>query len=124
MTILIVEDEYNDYLFAKTILTIAGHEHIWVNKGIEAVELCKSNNDINLVLMDIRLSGMDGFETTKKIKATRKDLPIIAITAYAMANDKETALNNGCIDYLSKPYRADVLLKLIEKWNKIDKINP
>lgn len=120
MTILIVEDEYYDYLFAKTVLSVAGFDHVWANNGKQAVEFCEINKYISLVLMDIRLPGMDGFETTKKIKAIRKDLPIIAVTAYALDNEGATALSKGCVAYISKPYKGEELLKLIEKWNKID----
>ncbi len=122
MAILIVEDHHNDYLYAKTLLIIAGLSYIWANSGAKAIDLCNKNKDINLVLMDIWLPGMDGFETTQKIKLVRKDLPILALTACAMSNDREIALSNGCNDYLSKPYKREELLSLIKKWYKIDKV--
>lgn len=124
MLILIVEDDYNDYLFAKTLLKIANIDFLWAEDGANAIALCKKCKNIDLVLMDIRLPVMDGFEATKRIKSIRKELPVIAVTAYAMANDRENALNKGCDDYVSKPYKSKELFRIIKKWTKTDMIFP
>ncbi len=66
-----------------------------------------------MVLMDIKMPFMNGLEATKKIKAQRKDLPIIAVTAYALSNDIENAFAAGCDDYISKPFAAADIMKVI-----------
>lgn len=86
--------------------------------GKEAVQLCKENPDIDLVLMDIKMPLMNGYEATKQIKAFRPALPVIAQTAYAMAEDEDKARNAGCDDYVSKPINPEKLLNLIDKYKK------
>ena len=75
-----------------------------------------NNDNIKIVLMDIRLPDIDGFEATKKIKKLKPNLPIIAQTAYAMYNDKEMCLQNGCDDYISKPLNKSVLFEKINNY--------
>lgn len=70
--------------------------------GSEAVELCLMMPDISLVLMDVKMPVMDGYEATRLIKQLKPDLPVIALTAFAFAGDKEKALDSGCDNYLSK----------------------
>jgi len=115
-TILIAEDDESNFEYLNEILLESQYEIIWVKNGKEAVENCLSNDKINLVLMDIKMPIMDGLEATKKIKSVRPNLPIIAQTAYAMADDKETAIKCGCDDYTSKPIDAKILKALIEHY--------
>ena len=84
--------------------------------GKEAVEQCYEHPEISLVLMDLKMPVMDGLEATRKIKSFRKDLPIIAITAYAMSGDEKIALEAGCSDYITKPFEQDVLLSKLIKF--------
>jgi two-component system, cell cycle response regulator DivK len=79
------------------------------------VEKCNENPDINLVLMDLKLPVMSGFEATRQIKSMRKDLPVIAITAFAMSGDESKALEAGCDDYIAKPVSKEILFSKIEK---------
>lgn len=67
MTILLVEDDNNDYFFAKSLLDFAGIEYLRAENGNEAIEICKKNNTIKMVFMDLRMPGIDGYETTKRI---------------------------------------------------------
>ncbi len=115
-TILIVEDETSNYKYLETILNKRVNL-IWVNNGIDAVKICKEKK-INLVLMDIKLPKMDGYEATRKIKKIKPSLPIIAVTAYAMNSDKELCIEAGCDNYLSKPYKMEDLFSLINKYIK------
>ena len=84
--------------------------------GTEAVSICKSTPDIDIVLMDIQLPGLNGYEATRQIKSFNKELVIIAQTAYAMAGDEKKALEAGCDDYLSKPIGKENLLLLLSKY--------
>jgi len=87
--------------------------------GIEAVELCKSNPDIDLVLMDLKMPEMDGYEATVLIKEFRPELPIIAQTAYSAKADRSKALACGCSDFISKPINKELLLsKIYEQLHK------
>jgi CheY-like chemotaxis protein len=88
---------------------------LWVKDGKRAVEICRTNPDIDLVLMDVKMPVMDGYSATLLIKEFAPDLPIIALTAHAFAGEKEKAKSYGCDDYLSKPIR---------QFDLINKINP
>ena len=114
--VLIVEDDYTSYIYLLRVLKNSNCELIWAENGSQALEFVKSEPDINLVLMDIKMPIMDGFEATKQIKKIRPKLPIIAQTAYAFSEEKEKILSIGCDDYLSKPIEPDKLLKLIDKY--------
>lgn len=113
-TILIVEDDYTSFLFIESLLEDLEATLIWVENGIAAIDMVKINPLINIVLMDIQIPGISGYETTKKIKELRPELPIIAQTANAMEGDMEKALKAGCNDYISKPINH---LQLIKKIN-------
>lgn len=114
-TILIVEDEYINVMYIKEVLKYKKYKLLLACNGTEAVKLCE-NNTINLILMDIKMPVMDGYEATIEIKKFKPDLPIIAQTAFAFAKDKQNALDVGCVDWISKPFSPDELLKMIEKY--------
>ena len=84
--------------------------------GFEAVEICKSNNSVDLILMDIQMPKMNGYEAIKKIKAFRKELPIITETAYALVGEREKSLAAGSDDYIAKPISQAKLLPMINKF--------
>ncbi len=115
-TLLIAEDEEVNYNLLATILDPTKIKIIWVTTGKEAVDKCKTDSSIDLVLMDMKMPDLNGFESTKQIKSEREELPIIAQTAYAMSTDEENCLNAGCDDYISKPLRIDNLLAKINKF--------
>jgi CheY-like chemotaxis protein len=116
LKILIVEDdEVSEMLLDKTI-KMFGKEIIKARTGIEAVEACKANADIDLVLMDIRLPEMSGYEAIQQIREFNKDVVIIAQTAYGLTGDREKAIAAGCNDYISKPIKKEVLIALIYKY--------
>jgi CheY-like chemotaxis protein len=115
--VLIAEDDELNYQYFQTILQRQGIKYIHVYNGQEAVELCKECPDISLVFMDIKMPVLNGIEATKLIKEFRKDLPIIATTAYAQTGDKEKFLSLGCDDYVAKPIKKDQLIELISKYS-------
>ena len=117
-TIMIAEDEEINFLYLEHILkniTTEKYVIIHAKNGLEAVELCDSNKKIDLVLMDIKMPLMDGFEATKKIKAMNPNLPIIAQTAYSTTLDRNKALAFGCDDYISKPINKNDLIEKVMK---------
>lgn len=120
-TILITEDERTNYLFLEALLKRTGATLIWAETGKTALDAIEKNPEINLVLMDIKMPEMNGYEATREIKKIRPELPIIAQTAYALAGEKEKILSAGCDDYLSKPIMGKVLLEKIDHYLK--KIN-
>lgn len=115
-TILIAEDEEINFLFIHTLLSkYAGFKFniIHAKDGQEAVEACSNNKNIDLVLMDIKMPIMNGYEATKIIKSKFPNLPIIAQTAYSTGQERELALRHGCDDFISKPIKKDNLIKIL-----------
>jgi len=115
-TILVAEDEAANSLVIKSMLKSTGLKIILAVNGLEAVELCKNEPSISLVLMDIKMPEMDGLTATRIIKSLRRDLPIIATTAYAFSNNRDMCLEAGCSDYLAKPFKKEELLNLTNKY--------
>lgn len=115
-TILVAEDEGTNSSVIKSMLKSTGVKILFAVNGIEAVEMCKKDLAISLVLMDIKMPGMDGLSATRLIKSFRSDLPVIATTAYAFSNDKVKCLEAGCNDFLSKPIRKEELINMISKY--------
>ncbi|MEI8048348.1 MAG: response regulator [Bacteroidota bacterium] len=113
--VLIVDDEYSGTLFLKSTLQNT-FDLLFAKNGEEAVELCKSNPGIKLVLMDMKLPEMNGYIATRKIKEFRNDLPVVAVTAYAMAGDRKKCLDAGCDEYLSKPLSKNELFPVLKKF--------
>lgn len=111
--ILVAEDEDANYTYIEKLLSRAGFSLLRANNGYEAVEYALSNDDISLVMMDMKMPVMNGMEATKEIKMIKPSLPIIATTAFAISGDRETFLDAGCDDYLPKPLRAETLIDLI-----------
>ena len=93
-----------------------GKEIIKASTGVEAIEACKNNPDIDLVMMDIRMPDMGGYEATRQIRKFNKEVVIIAQTAYGLSGDCEKAIEAGCNDYISKPINKAELLLLIQKY--------
>lgn len=102
-TILIAEDDDANYMLLEKSLEKTKAQIIRAENGKEAVRICKSNPDIDVILMDIRMPIMDGIEATTQIKQIDKDLPIIVQTAFTMSSEKEKSFKAGCDDYISKP---------------------
>ena len=114
--VLAVDDEETNSIYIEAILRKYASKIIKAVNGREAVEICKTNPDISIVLMDIKMPVMDGLEATALIKSFRKDLPIIAVTAYAMEEDEKIALDAGFDDYLPKPFTYSRLIEKVTKY--------
>jgi len=117
-TILIVEDEANNHFYMEEVLSDshAVLRHAW--NGKEAVEEVKEHPEISLVLMDIKMPVMDGYEATQLIKQIRPELPVIAQTAFALSHDKEHSLQAGFDNYIAKPISVDALLEVVGDYLK------
>ncbi|MFH1161160.1 MAG: response regulator [bacterium] len=115
-TILVAEDDEMNFSYIEIILRRYGYNIIHANNGFEAVEICKENPTIDLVLMDMMMPIMNGHEATYYIHQLRPDLPIIAQTAYLSNEITEKALLNGCIDSLEKPYKENELIAIVRKY--------
>ena len=119
LNILVVEDDQTSQELISILVENLAEKIIQLGSGLEAIEKCRNNDDIDLILMDIQLPDLNGYEATKQIRKFNKDVVIIAQTAYALAGDKEKAINIGCNDYISKPIDREELLGKIE--NCLDK---
>ena len=115
-TILIVEDAVVSYELLTKFLKDTQVNFLHATNGEQAVDLCKKNDGIDLVLMDVQLPIMDGLEATRQIKAFKPNLPIIAQTANTMNDDKLNILNAGCDDYISKPINRRELSEKIDQY--------
>lgn len=112
-TILVAEDENSNFELLKASIYRTGIKIIRAFNGDEAVEYVQKNNGIDVVLMDIRMPRMNGYDATRIIKGLKPELPVISITAYAMSEDKIKSLEAGCDMYISKPIRPSNLLAIL-----------
>lgn len=118
LKIVIAEDDAISKLLISKAISKYSKEIIMVSNGVEVVETCRNNPDIDLVLMDINMPIMNGHEATEEIRKFNKNVIIIAQTANALSNDKKNAIDSGCNDYLSKPVNMLSLSDLITKYFK------
>jgi CheY-like chemotaxis protein len=111
-SVLIAEDEEINYLYVSEILKSSGIKVIRALNGQEALDVY-TQNPTDLILMDIKMPVMDGITATKKLRDMGVKVPIIALTAYAMNEDRTEAINAGCNEYLTKPFHKSNLLELV-----------
>lgn len=114
-TILVVEDEEINYFYIKEILLTTNINLLYADNGFAAIEECKKNPGIDLVLMDIKMPVMSGYEATVEIKKIRPYVKVIAQTAYSISDQRAELKESGCDDYLCKPIRPDTLLQSVAK---------
>jgi len=115
-TALIVEDNFANYILLKSMLAKTKIKILHCDNGVEAVNLCQSRPEIDLVLMDIQLPRMNGYDATKKIKSFNPELPVIAQTAYALRGDEFKSFDAGCNEHLSKPVNRELLISTLRKY--------
>ena len=117
--VMVVEDNEKNRKLMRVVLKAKGYNVIEATTGEEALNLLK-NQKPNIILMDIQLPGIDGLTLIKQIKAdsVTKEIPIIAVTAYAMKGDEQKILDTGCEAYMSKPINTQELPIIIEKYIK------
>ena len=114
--ILIVDDEEFNWLLIKDALEETRATVIWARVGQEAIDLVAAGKHFDIILMDMKMPVLDGFETTVQIKNINPKIPVIAQTAYATPEERNKCLEAGCDDYLSKPISMEELLKTIKKY--------
>jgi CheY-like chemotaxis protein len=117
--ILLVEDNETSIYLIGFILKSKGHEVIEARSGEEGVALAIKEK-ADLIIMDIQLPGIDGMEATKRIRGSKADseIPIVALTSYAMVGDREKALKAGCTGYIEKPINPETFMDEIERYLK------
>ena len=113
--ILIVDDEKTAHQLYKLMLKSEGYQLSHAESGREAVEAFNQHPDISIILMDIKMPDMNGYEATKEIRKKSKDVIIIAQTAYALPADKKKAYEAGCDAHLTKPVDRQLLLRKINE---------
>jgi CheY-like chemotaxis protein len=116
--ILIVDDDVRNVFALTSVLESHGMEVIYAENGKDGIEALRLNPDVDLVLMDIMMPELDGYQTMQSIRAdeTFKQLPIISLTAKAMKGDREKSIASGASDYITKPVDTDQLLSLMRVW--------
>ncbi len=116
LKILIAEDDETSGLLISRILKKIGREFLIARTGMEAVGICRNHADLDLILMDIKMPEMDGYEATRQIRQFNREVVIISQTAYGLAGDRERALRAGCNEYLPKPIQKDELQEMIRRF--------
>ncbi|SMF12919.1 PAS domain-containing hybrid sensor histidine kinase/response regulator [Desulfovibrio gilichinskyi] len=119
--VLLAEDNATNQIFISHFLTERGFKIETAENGIEVLEMLESRDQFDVILMDVQMPEMDGVQATKMIRDAGNDIPIIALTAYAMEGDKEKFLDSGMDAYASKPVNIDELVFLINKYLAVKK---
>lgn len=116
LKIIIAEDDATSALFASKLMTPFCRDILLAKSGYEAVEACRLNPDVDLVLMDAKMPVMNGYEATAQIRLFNKEVIIIAQTAFALSEDQNIAIEAGCNDYVSKPIKKEILFGILNKY--------
>ncbi len=120
LQVLVAEDDDVSFTYLHALISKHKIKLLRANNGAEAVQMCKDNPSVALIFMDIKMPVMDGYEATRRIREFHPDLPVIALTAFALSNDRIKALDAGCDDYISKPVRKEMVFEILERftlWN-------
>ncbi len=115
---LVVDDDVRNIFALTSLLEGEEMEVVSATNGRQAIELIESTPDLSIVLMDIMMPDMDGYQTMREIRSNPKfrNLPMLALTAKAMKGDREKCLDAGASDYIAKPVNTDQLLSLMRVW--------
>jgi CheY-like chemotaxis protein len=116
--VLLVDDDARNIFALSSVLERRGMEVLTATTGSEAIAILGARSDVAIVLMDIMMPGMDGYETIQAIRSdpTYRRLPILALTAKAMKGDREKCLEAGASDYLAKPVNIQQLMSALRMW--------
>ncbi len=119
LTLLVAEDNEINFILIKLLLKDDLIEIFHASNGIETVELCHLHPEISLVLMDLKMPEMDGFEATRQIKSFRRDLPILAVSAYTENEVRLMAMQAGCDDFITKPINKEIIYRKLREFGLI-----
>jgi hypothetical protein len=119
LKILIAEDDEISEKLITTLISKISSEILIAGTGKEAVEICRNNPDIDLILMDIKMPDINGYEASRQIRKFNKDVIIIAQSAFGLTGDREKAIEAGCNEYISKPIKKIILFEKIENYFKL-----
>jgi two-component system chemotaxis sensor kinase CheA len=114
--ILVAEDDDTNFYLLKEYLNYTEAEIVWAQNGIEVCQMHKELTNVDIILMDLQMPEMNGIDAMKKIKTDCPEIPIVALTAYAMSGDREAGIKAGFNDYLSKPVSRKILMETILKF--------
>lgn len=116
-TILVIENDWNNRILIEQQLAIGGYNVVSAMNGQEALELLDRGVQVDLVLTDLSMPVLNGYQAAQLIRerAGYRDLPIVAVTGYAMSQEKSSALAAGCNEYLTKPFRQSELLEVVAR---------
>ena len=114
--ILIVDDDSRNIFALAATLKAKGYEYYTSPSAGEAIHLIRAKPDIGIVLLDMMMPDMDGYEALAELKSMNVDLPVISVTAQAMMGDREKCMEAGADDYVSKPIDVEKLLAIIERF--------
>jgi len=116
-TVLYIEDNEQNFYLVNVLLKTRDYQVLWAHDGREGIEMAIQTRP-DLILLDIQLPVMDGYEVAGSLRSNPElsQIPIIAVTSYAMAGDREKAMSAGCIGYIEKPIDPDTFLTQIEKY--------
>jgi len=115
LRILVAEDDDINYMFIEYLFNSSKHKLVRAMNGQEAVDIISKDKNFDVILMDLKMPVMSGFEATKIIKSIHPDIPVIALTAYVFEDDKQKAMSSGCDDFIVKPYRMEDLFDKINR---------
>lgn len=115
-TVLIVEDDDINFFYLKETLEETNINLIYADNGFKAIDLFKTNPKIDLVLMDMKMPLMNGYDATSKIKSIRPYVPVIAQTAYALSTERKKSFDAGCDGYITKPIMPGALISALSKY--------
>ncbi len=118
--VLVVDDDKKSRYLVSFLLEKEGFKVIIATNGLEGIEAARKQQ-VDLIIMDVKMPKMDGYETTKRIRRLKKykSIPIIALTSYAMTEDKERALKAGCTGYIPKPITPETFISEIKKFLEV-----
>jgi len=118
--ILVVDDDKKSRYLVSFLLEKEGFKVIMATNGLEGIEAARKQQ-VDLIIMDIKMPKMDGYETTRRIRRLKKykSIPIIALTSYAITEDKEKVIKAGCTEYMSKPITPETFISEIKKFLEV-----
>lgn len=112
--ILIAEDSEMNFILIQKSLEVSGAEILWAKDGVELVEMVKKQKNLGLILMDISMPKMDGYEAARTIREQGSTIPIIAQSAFTVEEEEDRVLESGCNDFITKPIDKQELFKKID----------